>query len=140
MSSDYFISLENKNKCPKCKSYNIDRRFNNVEDTEDYHFHHDTLKCFDCGFWDFPSAFSNVEMESNKTEKCPKCGTIGEVKLYDYDFFSGDVEFLCKCGYKDNIENFVGKDRWERFLKEEAKKKEKEINDYAEYMSSLDWN
>lgn len=129
----YYYNIIHANKCCKCGSHNINKRFLNYEDTEDYHFHHDTLKCLDCGYWDFPSAFSYSYLESNNTEVCPKCRSIGKTKLYSYDFFSG-IELECACGYIDNIEKFVGVDRWNELIEEEKQEMERNRKIYVDAM------
>lgn len=137
--SKYQFALERVDICPKCKSDKVYNRFTNYEDTEDYHFHHDTLKCNECGFWDFPSAFNRTIMESDKSEVCPKCGAVGEVSLYNHDFFAGTIELECKCGHVDYIEKFIGKDRWDEFLEDEKVRREEAMKNYLDSLDGDDW-
>lgn len=105
---EFLVSVEYVETCPKCKSNKIKNRFDEPEDTEDYHYHYDTLKCSDCGFWDFPSAFSDFNFEKDGRELCPKCKTIGDVRLYMVDVFSGEVTLRCnKCNHDDLLQEFV---------------------------------
>lgn len=131
----YKMQLTNSQVCCKCGSNSIGKRFTEVKDTEDYHMHYDTLKCDACGYWDFPSAFDRVLIESDKSEVCPSCEAIGKVSLYSFDDYSGQIDLICtKCNKVASIENFVGQERWEQFVKECEDEEERDREKWVEYM------
>lgn len=136
----YKMQLINGRVCCKCGSNNINKRFNEVEDTEDYNLHYDTLKCGKCGYWDFPSAFDITLMESDGSEKCPSCGATGKAKLYCHDYFSGQIDLICrKCNKVAPIEKFVGEERWNQFIKDCEEQEKRDNERLAKYIEENDF-
>lgn len=140
-NKEYFFEIINGRKCPKCNSHSIGQRFTHVEDTEDYNLHYDTLKCHDCGYWDFPDAFHTTKMDSDHSEICPKCGAVGKVMLSYYDYYSGDIELICnECKHEAPIEKFVGEERWNSFVEARKKRIDKEIEAEVDFLMKYgDW-
>lgn len=138
--SKYKMELINSHVCCKCRSNNITKRFIEPEETEDYHMHYDTLKCVNCGYWDFPSAFDITIFKSDKSEVCPSCGAVGKVELNFYDWYSGDIGLECtKCKNVDNISKFVGEERWNQFIKECDEKEKRYREKLAKYTEENDF-